>query len=931
MSSSSPESGTSRPSGWDGPAAVFTDKQAADFHKSGIPAQEALSRGAYPARTPAELPPGFAKFGTKIFPCVVLPWPTESGQIFQLRMDEPTTDSEGKPRKYLFTGEHGQILGRIKEGTPEGPIVLIEGWKQAVSFAQHAAENVTVLAMFGCWGVSKLSLSFATERDLIIVLDGDIKTNPSVWDAGKKLATKAEYADAATCRFADLPTTGTDGVDDYLGREPEAVRPRIVAKIIEKAGDLPRKRPSERRSRRSQVEAAQEGTGFFLEGNLQVQDMATHILGERRAALISGGRFVIYKNGAYHYDPNTSPFREAITRILGNLYKNGHETNVANSVEGALQRSGLVIKDEADEPWLNCAGTEEDPGVLVNVHTGEVKDWTPDFLAIGQIAVRYDDQATCPVFDKWIKEVCPHQVEELLDASCTMLDRSRAATKAILLFGPTRSAKGTYMRLMQEILGRPNVAGVSLHDLCGGSRFTVAELYGMMASFDGDISKQHIGDPAMFKKATGDDVIDADPKFGRKFKFKNTATLFFGANSIPSISENSQAVVGRLKAIHFPNSYLDREDPTIEAAMMQELPGILNRLLAAAKAKASRGHRYLPTPDHIRDYVKASTNTVYQWFQDQTIFTTQALPLDRLEDHLVTSGIELHRLFKIWSEGEGGLPMKKKNFLEILESLDGVARVISKSNNEGYNIRVDAKKAAKRRRDAETQRAKDYQTQKDAEEENQAGPPPAPPEPETPTEPETPEEPPAEPTAPPLPEGVIAIDIETASGEELFSYGEGFYRLGGYSNSDGTVHLTEDGNELAKLVAEADITIGHRAIGYDLLLLAKYHDLDLDPFIDGDKIFYDTRIAAIHDDPPPSQMKDGEARSRYSLNGIAKRLGVPTKSDDIKRLAKKHGGFDAIPTDDPEYRAYLRDDIICAAAVAVEQIKEDNDDPQDPS
>jgi DNA polymerase-1 len=46
------------------------------------------------------------------------------------------------------------------------------------------------------------------------------------------------------------------------------------------------------------------------------------------------------------------------------------------------------------------------------------------------------------------------------------------------------------------------------------------------------------------------------------------------------------------------------------------------------------------------------------------------------------------------------------------------------------------------------------------------------------------------------------------------------------------------------------------------------------------------------------------------------------KTDDIKRLAKTHGGFDAIPLDDEEYVSYLEGDVVASQAV-YEALKEE--------
>lgn len=150
------------------------------------------------------------------------------------------------------------------------------------------------------------------------------------------------------------------------------------------------------------------------------------------------------------------------------------------------------------------------------------------------------------------------------------------------------------------------------------------------------------------------------------------------------------------------------------------------------------------------------------------------------------------------------------------------------------------------------------------------------------------------------------FDIETCSVDQLFSRPD-FYRLGAYANGSGPT-VTTDGNELAREVAAAPVVSGHNITGFDLIVLARWHGLSLPSMLDR---IIDTDIAVRLDDPPPSG-KDGVAirpKGYYGLDQSCQRYGVPGKSDDVSALARRHGGYDMIPVDDPEYRAYLIGDI----------------------
>ncbi len=67
---------------------------------------------------------------------------------------------------------------------------------------------------------------------------------------------------------------------------------------------------------------------------------------------------------------------------------------------------------------------------------------------------------------------------------------------------------------------------------------------------------------------------------------------------------------------------------------------------------------------------------------------------------------------------------------------------------------------------------------------------------------------------------------------------------------------------------------------------------------------------------PPRSRESGTSQDKYDLDHVAERLGLPGKVDSVARLARKHGGYDRIPLEDPEYRSYLEGDLRASRALA---------------
>lgn len=159
-------------------------------------------------------------------------------------------------------------------------------------------------------------------------------------------------------------------------------------------------------------------------------------------------------------------------------------------------------------------------------------------------------------------------------------------------------------------------------------------------------------------------------------------------------------------------------------------------------------------------------------------------------------------------------------------------------------------------------------------------------------------------------DGAVGFDLETADADELFTYGSGFVRIGGLINERGETATGSDIKALVEKLNAAESVYGHNILGFDGLALAFWHGLDWEKFC----------AKAVDTDPLSRQAYPPHSRGKsstdfYDLNHVADRYGIEGKTDDIKRLKERHGGYDKIPLDDPEYHEYLVGDVQASRAV----------------
>ena len=159
----------------------------------------------------------------------------------------------------------------------------------------------------------------------------------------------------------------------------------------------------------------------------------------------------------------------------------------------------------------------------------------------------------------------------------------------------------------------------------------------------------------------------------------------------------------------------------------------------------------------------------------------------------------------------------------------------------------------------------------------------------------------------------IGFDIETADADELFTYGDGFVRIGGWMTDDGPKTTADIKGELIPALNAADWIFAHNFFGFDGLALAwHYPELINWETLAGKAL--DTLVLERLRFPPQARDTGGSV-DKYDLDNCCARHGVGGKTDDLPTLAKLHGGYDKIPVEDLAYRKYLEGDVAAVDAL----------------
>jgi putative DNA primase/helicase len=163
-------------------------------------------------------------------------------------------------------------------------------------------------------------------------------------------------------------------------------------------------------------------------------------------------------------------------------------------------------------------------------------------------------------------------------------------------------------------------------------------LHGKILNSAGDLSDRHVEDLSLFKTLTGDDTVSAELKFRDAFVFRNTALFMFNANVPPTVAEGSRAYLARVRPFLFPYSFEGQERPEIEAGIMEELPGVLVRLVEGVQRWHARGG-YAPVNPIVGDLFGRQSDPV-------AMFIAQVLAPSESE---FVSTKDLHESYRLWT------------------------------------------------------------------------------------------------------------------------------------------------------------------------------------------------------------------------------------------------------------------------------------------
>lgn len=346
---------------------------------------------------------------------------------------------------------------------------------------------------------------------------------------------------------------------------------------------------------------------------------------------------------------------------------------VANVIE-AMAAIGHLSTDIDPPAWIDlhsAAETTADQIIsctngLLDLSTRTIHPHAPALFNVVSVPFAYDPAAEqSPAWLEFLASIWPddHDSIALLQEYVGYVLSGRTdMQKLLLLIGPTRSGKGTIARMLAALIGRKHVTGPTLASL--GTNFGLSPLLGRPLAI--------VSDARLSAKApthtiverllsiTGEDLLTVDRKFREPWSGKLPTRFVILSNELPRFKDSSGAIANRLLILRMTESFLGREDRTLDNRLAAELPGILRWALDGLDRLIAAGRFTVPKSSEDAAHLMMDLASPVSAFVREKCIRHPAEQVER---------DTLYAAWKQWADDNGHMPGSKSTFARDLRAV----------------------------------------------------------------------------------------------------------------------------------------------------------------------------------------------------------------------------------------------------------------------
>lgn len=389
---------------------------------------------------------------------------------------------------------------------------------------------------------------------------------------------------------------------------------------------------------------------------------------------VEGDAFYIYDRAGYWKRYSDNAVKNLIAKTLGNYANGGRLNTVLSFLKARTTTTELFNRQEI----VNF------PNGILDLATGEMKQHSPIYLSSTQMSYRYDPNAKCPKWDKFIAEIMSNDPKKILlihEMLGYVLVPDLRFQKCFILQGEGANGKSVVINVSIQVFGPDNCSTVPMSLLA--SPFDPIRLKDSLVNFMAETDTNIKDAEARFKALVAGDMISASYKGKDAIEFASRAVQIMSTNSFIKTNDTSRGFTRRIVFINFNETFEGkRANKNLTAELCEELPGIFNRVYEGYK-RLLANMEFTQTSENdemIQDFLRIS-DPIEAFFQEEIPAYTG-----------IWTSKELYTKYVEWCKGAGHLPTSRNKFTRAFKTILLRERPFAHISRDaaGYSFRLDS-------------------------------------------------------------------------------------------------------------------------------------------------------------------------------------------------------------------------------------------------
>ena len=303
---------------------------------------------------------------------------------------------------------------------------------------------------------------------------------------------------------------------------------------------------------------------------------------------VKGGSYYEYQPAGYWARLTDASMQSEVSAHFNHSKSNKDIFNLTTMIRYMHTRKSMP-EFNSKSLWLLQNG-------VFDFNTGELRQPKPDDYLTWQVGYAYDENATCPLFDKFLAECAnnePSRIDFLNDMLGYIPFENNRLERIFFLIGEGNNGKSTFLHVLEHLIRNTNKQENSqsvthIQPSMFDKPTELMQLEGSIINIAYDISPNLKGCESHLKSVASGDVVSGNHKFCDTVSFRPRCKLIFSSNHMIKVNDDSLGMRRKLMFCKFENNFTGHEDTHLEEKLIAELPGIFNKMFRAYKALIER-------------------------------------------------------------------------------------------------------------------------------------------------------------------------------------------------------------------------------------------------------------------------------------------------------------------------------------------------------